>query len=199
MLQPLVQGLKPVNSMPVTDRAFLASCMKRVAEEQDEAAFRQLFEAFGPRVKALMMRQGADANTAEDLAQETLMTVWRKAHLFSEDKGSASTWIYTIARNLRIDRLRRQVVWHEWTEDDHDDESEDLLPDELVSRNQTSETVREVLATLPNEQSLIIRLSYIDGLSHSEIAEQLELPLGTVKSRMRLAYQKIRGAVEDEQ
>lgn len=199
MLQPLVQGLKPVNSMPVTDRAFLASCMKRVAEEQDEAAFRQLFEAFGPRVKALMMRQGADANTAEDLAQETLMTVWRKAHLFSEDKGSASTWIYTIARNLRIDRLRRQVVWHEWTEDDHDDESEELLPDELVSRNQTSETVREVLATLPNEQSLIIRLSYIDGLSHSEIAEQLELPLGTVKSRMRLAYQKIRGAVEDEQ
>jgi RNA polymerase sigma-70 factor, ECF subfamily len=143
------------------------------------------------------MRQGADANTAEELAQETLLTVWRKAGLYSSDKGSATTWIFTIARNLRIDRLRREVPWQELP-DGHDEEaSDDIAPDEAVVERERQKRVQDVLATLPPDQSDVVSLSYLEGLSHSEIAERLKLPLGTVKSRMRLAYQKIREAVED--
>lgn len=173
-----------------------ASWMRQVAEDRDEIAFRELFSAFGPRVKALLLRQGADIQTAEDIAQETLLTVWRKAHLFHSDKGSVSTWIFTIARNLRIDRLRREVVWYEFNEQTHDRPSDDPLPDENVARNQEGDLIQSILSTLPSEQVEVIRLSYLEGLSHSEISEKLGLPLGTVKSRMRLAYQKVRSAVE---
>ncbi len=173
-----------------------AAWMKQVAESRDEAAFQELFSAFGPRVKALLLRQGADLETAEDIAQETLLTVWRKAHLFHADKGSVSTWIFTIARNLRIDRLRREVVWQEFNEETHDSASDEPLPDQNVAQAQEGDIVRSILETLPPEQVEVIRLSYIEGLSHSEISERLGLPLGTVKSRMRLAYQKVRSALE---
>ena len=92
-------------------RGVMADLLRQVAEKADVAAFRELYQTYGPRVKAYMMRQGADAATAEDLAQETLMTVWRRAALYSQEKGSAATWIFAIARNLRIDRLRREVPW----------------------------------------------------------------------------------------
>ena len=91
----------------------IADLLRRVAERGDVEAFRSLFQAYAPRVKSYMMRQGADAGTAEELAQETLLAVWTKARLYSGEKGSAATWIYTIARNLRIDRLRRETPWQE--------------------------------------------------------------------------------------
>src|SRR4029078_448807 len=94
----------------------MADLLRRVADEADIAAFRELYQTYGPRVKAYMMRQGADAGTAEDLPQETLFTVWRRASLYTADKGSAATWIFAIARNLRIDRLRREVPWQETPE-----------------------------------------------------------------------------------
>ncbi len=144
-----------------------------------------------------MMRHGADAATAEELAQETLLTVWRKASLYSSDKGSAATWIFTIARNLRIDRLRREVPWQQLPEGHDEEASDDAPPDEAVVERERHKRVQAVLATLPPDQHEVVSLSYIEGLSHSEIAERLKLPLGTVKSRMRLAYQKIREAVED--
>jgi RNA polymerase sigma-70 factor (ECF subfamily) len=175
----------------------MADLLQLVARNGDPDAFRKLFEAYAPRVKAYMMRQGADANTAEDLAQETLLTVWRKAQLYSDDKGSATTWIFTIARNLRIDKLRREVAWQPMPEDAEDEPSEDLAPDEEVSLAERRERVRAVMRALPADQTEVVNLSYIEGLSHSEIAERLNLPLGTVKSRMRLAYAKIREAVED--
>jgi len=196
MLQPFVRSSRAVRSKSSANAALMASHLRRVAQQRDKQAFRELFETFGPRVKALLMRQGADVTMAEDIAQETLLTVWRKAHLFAEDKGSVSTWIFTIARNLRIDRLRRQVVWQQWSEENYEGECDDPLPDELVSRRQESEQIARVLATLPEEQVAVVRLSYVDGLSHLEIADQLKLPLGTVKSRMRLAYQKVRSALE---
>lgn len=171
--------------------------LQQVATHRDVEAFRQLYESYAPRVKSYMMRQGADANTAEELAQETLLTVWRKAALYSGEKGSATTWIFTIARNLRIDRLRREVPWQELPEGHDETASSDILPDEAVSEGERRNRVQLALATLPEDQLEVVSLSYIDGLSHSEIAEKLDLPLGTVKSRMRLAYQKIREAVED--
>jgi RNA polymerase sigma-70 factor, ECF subfamily len=188
----------PIMALPGSlDRGSMAELINQVAARGDAEAFRQLFQAFAPRVKAYMMRQGADPNTAEELAQETLLTVWRKAAMYSSDKGSAVTWIFTIARNLRIDRLRREVPWQELP-DGHDEQaSSDTPPDEVVVERERQRRVQEVLAGLPPDQSDVVNLSYLEGLSHSEIAERLGLPLGTVKSRMRLAYQKIREAVED--
>ncbi len=175
----------------------MAEFLQRIAERGDVEAFRKLFQAYAPRVKAYMMRQGANPDTAEELAQETLLTVWRKAGLYSGEKGSATTWIFTIARNLRIDRLRRELSWVELP-DGHDEEpSPDALPDELLSEQERKIRVQAALATLPPDQFEVVSLSYIEGLSHSEIAERLQLPLGTVKSRMRLAYHKVRESVED--
>jgi len=175
----------------------MADLLQQVAEHRDVDAFRQLFQSYAPRVKSYMIRQGADPNTAEELAQETLLTVWRKAALYSGDKGSATTWIFTIARNLRIDRLRREFPWQELPEGHAETASSDLPPDEIVSEAERKLRVQAALETLPADQHEVVSLSYIEGLSHAEIAERLNVPLGTVKSRMRLAYQKIREAVED--
>ncbi|MEQ1710740.1 MAG: sigma-70 family RNA polymerase sigma factor [Hyphomicrobium sp.] len=175
----------------------MTELLQRVAAGGDADAYLKLFQSYAPRVKSYMIRQGADAGTAEELAQETLLTVWRKAALYSGEKGSATTWIFTIARNLRIDRLRREVPWQELP-DGHDEEaSSDTPPDEQVSEKERSARVQAALAELPPDQHEVVVLSYIEGLSHSEIADRLGVPLGTVKSRMRLAYQKVRESVED--
>ena len=175
----------------------MAEFLHRIAAKGDVEAFRELFEMYAPRVKAYMMRQGADANTAEELAQETLLTVWRKAALYSGDRGSATTWIFTIARNLRIDRLRKEMTWVELPEGRAEQASDDPHPDDTITEKERSKRVQSALAELPADQHEVVALSYVEGLSHSEIAGRLGLPLGTVKSRMRLAYMKIRGAVED--
>lgn len=175
----------------------MADLLRRVAANGDVDAFRALFRAYAPRVKSYMLRQGADSATAEELSQETLLTVWRKAGLYSGEKGSATTWIFTIARNLRIDRLRKEVAWQPLPEDGPEEASTDLAPDEELSERERGERVRSVMAELPPEQTEVVTLAFIEGLSHSEIAARLDLPLGTVKSRMRLAYQKIRDALED--
>jgi RNA polymerase sigma-70 factor (ECF subfamily) len=178
-------------------KAQMADLLRKVASDGDTEAFRTLFQTYAPRVKAYMMRQGADAGTAEELAQETLLAVWRKAQLYSDEKGSATTWIFTIARNLRIDRLRREVAWEPMPEGRENEASEDPSPEDCLSDQERRNRVRKVLTELPPDQVEVVTLSYIEGLSHSEIAAKLDLPLGTVKSRMRLAYEKIRLAVED--
>ena len=175
----------------------MADFLQRIAERGDVEAFRKLFQSYAPRVKSYMMRQGADANTAEELTQETMMTVWRKASLYSVEKGSATTWIYTIARNLRIDRLRKEIAWVALPEGYDQQESPDALPDDVMSEQERKKRVQDALAVLPADQLEVVSLSYIDGLSHSEIADRLGLPHGTVKSRMRLAYQKVRELIED--
>jgi RNA polymerase sigma-70 factor (ECF subfamily) len=174
----------------------MADLLRRIAERADPAAFRELYEAYGPRVKAYMMRRGADAGTAEDLAQETLLTVWRKAALYAGDRGSMTTWVFAIARNLRIDRLRREVPWQELPEGRLAEASGEPLPDEAMAEKERQQRVQAALAGLPDEQKEVVALAYLEGLSHSEIAARLGMPLGTVKSRMRIAYQKIRTVLE---
>jgi len=196
MLRVLQVG-RTRRSLAVNAPKTMADLLQRVAANGDVEAFRALFQTYAPRVKSYMMRQGADPRTAEELAQETLLTVWRKAALYTDEKGSASTWIFTIARNLRIDRLRKEVAWQPLPEDSDEQPSPDPSPEDEVSERERGERVRHVLADLPQDQSEIVTLAYVEGLSHSEIAKRLGLPLGTVKSRMRLAYQKIRGALED--
>ena len=196
MLRVLYEGCTR-RPLAVKSPRTMADLLQRVAANGDVEAFRALFETYAPRVKSYMLRQGADPATAEELAQETLLAVWRKAALYSHDKGSATTWIFTIARNLRIDRLRREVVWQPLPENNDERPSEDPAPDEELSERERAARVRAILAELPPEQSEVVSLAFLEGRSHSEIATQLDLPLGTVKSRMRLAYQKIRDALED--
>ena len=176
----------------------MSDLLSRIATDRSHDAFRSLFDEYGPRVRRFMMQQGADPGLAEELAQETLITVWRKAGLYSAEKGSPTTWIYTIARNLRTDHIRRQRVWHELTEE-HSQEipSGDAAADEVVDERQRQARVQAVLKELPLEQVEVVRLAFMEGLPHGEIAERLALPLGTVKSRIRLAYQKLRTALED--
>lgn len=200
LVVPVVLPVKlsvPARSQRSSSHIIMADLLQRIAERGDAEAFKELFQSFAPRVKSYMMRQGADPTTAEELAQETLLMVWRKAGLYSSEKGSASTWIFTIARNLRIDRLRREVPWQELPEGHDEIRSDDPTPDEIVSTRERQGRTQTALAALPEDQKAVVSLSYLEGLSHSEIADRLNLPLGTVKSRMRLAYQKIREAVED--
>jgi len=175
----------------------MADLIQQVAVHRSVDAYRELYVTYAPRIKSYMMRQGADPATAEELAQETLLMVWRKAALYSGEKGSPTTWIFTIARNLRIDRLRREVAWQELPEGHNEIASSDALPDEVASDAERSGRVTAALAKLPPDQYEVVSLSFLDGLSHSEIAARLNLPLGTVKSRMRLAYQKVRETVEE--
>lgn len=179
-------------------REAMSDLLSLIARERSEAAFIELFERYAHKLKAYMMRQGADPATAEELAQETLLVVWRKAALYSAEKGSLTTWIFTIARNLRIDRLRRETAWQALPDNLAETlVSDDPAPDESASIRQREGRVKAVLSELSSEQRQVVEMAYIEGLSHSEIAERLSLPLGTVKSRMRLAYQKVRTALED--
>ena len=175
----------------------MTDLLRRVAEQAEPTAFRELYQTYGPRVKAYMMRCGADAATADDLVQDTLLTVWRKAALYASDRGSIATWVFTIARNLRIDRLRRELPWQQLPEERLTEVSGDLPADEIVYAKERQRRVGAALAELPDEQRAVVTLSFVDGLPHSAIAEQLGIPLGTVKSRIRLACQRIRLSVGD--
>ena len=175
----------------------MTELLARIAQRTDPAAHKVDFYPGSKALIELMKSGGVDAATAEDLAQETLLTVWRRAALYSSAKGSASTWIFTIARNLWIDRLRKEVPWQELPAAHAAEISPEPLPDAVVAESEVQLRLRAALAELPAEQQRVIELAYLEGLSHGDIAARLGLPLGTVKSRVRIAYQRLRAAVED--
>lgn len=186
------------STLSVADRDRFADLMERVAARQDKAAFSQLFAYYGPRVKSYLLRLGADDGQAEELAQEVMVTVWRKAHLFDRRQASVSTWLFRIARNRRIDAIRR-------TRKPQLDPNDPLLlpaaaadATEAIEQQDRERVIRDAMQDLPEEQKALLRQAFYDGLSHREIAEQSGTPLGTVKSRMRLAFQKLRGRLEAE-
>jgi RNA polymerase sigma-70 factor (ECF subfamily) len=168
-----------------------------IAASRDRRAFAELFAHFAPRIKAYLRRNGASDGEAEDLAQEAMLTVWRRAHMFDRAQGAASTWIFTIARNKRIDALRRERR----PEVDPDDPA--LVParpdaaDTTIEAAQTGDRLRAAVAELPKEQARLLHMSFFEDKSHSTIAAEVGLPLGTVKSRVRLALARLRGSLED--
>jgi RNA polymerase sigma-70 factor (ECF subfamily) len=177
---------------PEVSAGELAGLLRAVASK-DRDAFARLFDYFAPRIKSMMMGGGMDATPAEDVAQDTMLTVWRKAHLYDPDLGSASAWIYTIARNRRIDLARSaQRAPLESSEAGHDQVDDQPLPDDVVAAVELEDRVRMALAELKSEQQHVVTLSFFENRSHAEIAEKLDLPLGTVKSRIRLAFHRLR-------
>lgn len=168
-----------------------------IARSADRAAFAALFDHFAPRVKGLLMRGGASAEMAEEIAQETLLSVWRKAALFDPSKASASTWIATIARNQRIDIARRETRSRLSQVYEILDEEGPEQPDETLSGAQREARVRAAMTGLSKDQYRVVELAFLEGFSHQDVATRLSIPLGTVKSRLRLALAHLRGRLED--
>ena len=175
-------------------RMLWVNHMIRIRDNQDQAAFVELFEHFAPRVKGFLMKPGSDAARAEECAQEVLATCWHKAHMFDPARASVATWIFTIARNRKIDVLRKQrrpepeeLTWGPEEEPDQAD---------VMALQQESEQLGQAIAALPAAQRELIEQAYFGDMSHSEIAQKTGLPLGTIKSRIRLALERLRHAMK---
>jgi RNA polymerase sigma-70 factor, ECF subfamily len=168
-----------------------------IVSHSDRAAFAALFGLYAPRIKGFLMRTGSAAEMAEEIAQETMLSVWRKATLFDASRASVATWIYTIARNLRIDRLRKdrgvsaEIVNEALVGD------EPARPDDTLESAQREERLRGAFEVLSDEQMAVVRLSFFEDKAHADIARSLGIPLGTVKSRLRLAMAKLRQRLDE--
>lgn len=186
-------GLKRMNDTS-GQRMMWVDHMMRIREHQDQAAFAELFGHFAPRIKGFLMRSGADASLAEECAQEVMATCWHKAHMFDPVRASVATWVFTIARNRKIDVLRKakrpepeDLGWGPQEEPEQAD---------VLVMQQETEKLGKALAELPAAQRELIEKAYFGELTHSEIASQTGLPLGTIKSRIRLALERLRHSMK---
>ena len=173
-----------------------AALTARVACDRDKVAFTELFDFFAPRIKAYLRRLGLEEQAAEDITQEVMIVLWHKAHLFDPAKSSLSTWLFRVARNRRIDALRRDRSALLDPDDPMLQPSAPDAPDAVMDGERRDARVRAALANLPQEQAGLVRMAFFLGYSHSRIAEETGLPLGTVKSRIRLAFGRLRRALE---
>lgn len=177
-----------------TSKRMMWVTQMRCIQDGDKSAFAEVFNHFAPRVKSFLMKSGATPDVAEECAQDVMATLWRKAHLFDPGKASVSTWIFTIARNRRIDMIRKdrrpepeELTWGPEAEPDQAD---------AIALQQETDQLGEALAQLPEKQRKLIQDAYFGDLSHSEIAAKTGLPLGTIKSRIRLALDRLRHAMK---
>jgi RNA polymerase sigma-70 factor (ECF subfamily) len=193
---PFTQSQRRSRGAPTSQSEREQRLIAAVAQRHDRSAFLALFNHFAPRLKGYMRKLGTPEPLAEELAQDVMFTVWRKAESYDPAKSALSSWVFTIARNLRIDALRREqrrVI---------DPNEPSLTPpsaplaDALIQSAQQDRRVRDLLGHLPREQVAVVNLAFYEGKSHGEIAASLAIPLGTVKSRMRLAFQHLREALE---
>ena len=169
-----------------------------VGARQDRSAFAALFAHFAPRVKAYLVRTGSDVSGADELTQEVMLLVWRKAERYDPAQANAATWIFTIARNKRIDKFRRERHLDFDPEDPSLAPEPERAPDHGIESAQEARKLGEAITTLPEEQASLLKLAFYEGKSHSVIAAEVGLPLGTVKSRLRLALARLRTYLGDE-
>lgn len=183
---------------PAADlRRRMSALLKKVAADADRTAFTELFDHFAPRVKAYLMRLGAMPGQAEDLAQDVMVTVWRKAGQFDDRQASASTWIFTIARNRRIDSIRRARRPEIDPNDPLFVPDPEPQADAVLVTAEREDRLRAAMAKLTDDQRALLAQAFYDGKSHSEIAAATNLPLGTVKSRLRNIFGKLRGMLSE--
>lgn len=181
------------------DREALAALVEAIAAKADKAAFASLFRHFAPKIKGYLVKIGTDRGQAEELTQEVMLTVWRKAAQFDRTQASVSTWMFTIARNRRIDAVRREK------RPELDPADPMLVPDEPIAADDRLDAldrearVARAIKTLPQEQADLVHEAFYLAKSHSQISEETKIPLGTVKSRLRLAFGRLRKAMEGDE
>lgn len=166
-----------------------------IAEHRDRESFAALFRYFAPKIKTYLVRHGMNNAIAEELTQETFLNVWRKADQFDPQRATASAWIYTIARNLRVDHLRRER--HPDDRPADNDPDQPSTPEEELRSKQGGMRLHTAMGSLSIEQSTVLRLSFFEEKTHPQIAAHLGLPLGTVKSRIRIAAAYLRSLLDD--
>ena len=176
-----------------SDMQHMAACIRAIAETKDRKAFEDLFRFYAPRLKAVLMKNGAGMQEAEEVMQEAMVLVWRKAEQFDPAKASPSTWIYTIARNRRIDLIRREKRAPLDPEDPFF-QNISAQPDgeQAYTATERAKIIREYLKILPEEQLLLVQKAFYEEMTHQAIAAELDMPLGTVKSRLRIAMRRLR-------
>jgi RNA polymerase sigma-70 factor (ECF subfamily) len=188
----------PAEQSAIPDREALAALVEAIAAKSDRNAFVELFRHFAPKVKGYLVKIGTDRAQAEELTQEVMLTVWRKAATFDRRQASVATWMFTIARNRRIDAIRREK------RPELDPNDPMLIPDAPEAADDRLDTldrearVAKALKTLPRDQADLVHEAFFLAKTHSQIAEETKIPLGTVKSRLRLAFGRLRKAMEGE-
>ena len=176
------------------DSKTLSSWLINIADKRDKQAFANLFKWFSPKIMGFGRKQFNNPAMASELLQETMTNVWRKAHLYNSDKGAATTWVYTVMRNISFDMLRKIQANHEdtlsddiWPLAEAQNSDEHVFADHLMDKQ-----IARYLNRLPDNQKQIVQGVYFQDLSQEQLAKNLNIPLGTVKSRLRLALTKLR-------
>jgi RNA polymerase sigma-70 factor (ECF subfamily) len=187
----------PTEANGIKSAADMARLIEAVAATRDREAFAVLFDYFAPRIKSVLMRSNTPPAAAEELAQEAMLTVWRKAAQFDRTRAGASAWIFTIARNLRIDAVRREQRAKVLDLESNEFLEPPQQPDDELDAGEREQRVRRAISALPDDQLKVVRLSFFEGKAHGDIALELQLPLGTVKSRIRLAMNRLRDLLGD--
>ncbi len=180
---------------------MLPELIMRVAKTRDENAFALLFSYFAPKVRAYGLRHLRIDGQAMELVQETMMLVWRKAHLYDDSRGTATTWVYAIMRNVSFDMLRKLKTNREdcfnrdyWSL--LEKSTDEFEQEEIAIQDQVSTELEDCINRLPKRQQQVVNRIYLEQLTHHEVAEQLDIPLGTVKSRLRLGLEKLRSTFD---
>lgn len=179
------------------DSSQCTDLIEAIARHRDKGSFRDLFDHFAPRLKSYAIKTGCKDHEADDLAQDTLISVWRNAASFDRTKANGLTWLFTIIRNKRIDMVRRTRHAHVVYEENQDDRAvEGDDPEASLRQTQRAQLMRDALRELSREQREILELAFFGSRTHQELAHYLSIPLGTVKSRIRLALARLRSATD---
>lgn len=175
----------------------MADWLRAIAKQQDRVSFEKLYNYIAPKLKSYMIKQGADTNTADDLAQEAMVKVWHKAGQYNPDKAAPATWIYRIARNIQIDQLRKRKFFEVEFTAEADREDVGASGHERSTEQLDANKLHGMMDSLSDEQLNVIQLAFFEGMTQSEICKKLDIPLGTVKSRMRQSFGKLRKVMGD--
>ena len=174
----------------------LTLCIELIGKNQDKLAFNSIFRYFAPRLKSFLVKAGSTDSQAEEVIQEVMIAVWTKSSTYDSNKSSVSTWIYTIARNKRIDKIRKEKRHYLSESDEGLEIPIDSTQENEIFSAQVSNSLKKYMLNLPEEQSKLLKLSYFYNKTHADISEELKIPLGTVKCRISLALTKMRHLVE---